>query len=128
MAGGLAVISDGPNVMVDALARYMNRDGVVIPEDTITKAPSAELRENQTDQDSLPPYEILDGILECYIEKKMSRKDIIGKGYEPSVVEFVLRTVDRNEYKRRQAAPGLKVTTRAFGLGRRIPMAMKLTH
>ena len=128
MSGGLAVISDLPKVMVYALARHMNRDGVVIPEDTITKAPSAELRENQTDQDTLPPYEILDGILECYIEGKMPRAGIIAKGYDPSIVDFVLRTVDRNEYKRRQAAPGLKVTTKAFGIGRRIPMAMKLTH
>lgn len=128
MSGGLAVISDLPKVMVYALARHMNRNGVVIPEDTITKAPSAELRENQTDQDTLPPYEVLDGILECYIEGKMARADIIDRGYDPSIVDFVLRIVDRNEYKRRQAAPGLKVTTKAFGLGRRIPMAMKLTH
>jgi NAD+ synthetase len=128
MSGGLAVISDLPKIMVYALARHLNRDSIIIPEDTITKPPSAELRENQKDQDSLPPYDILDGILESYIEKKMSRNEIIAEGYEPPVVDFVLKNVDRNEYKRRQAAPGLKVTTKAFGLGRRIPMAMKLTH
>lgn len=128
MSGGLAVISDLPKIMVYALARHINRDSEIIPSDTITKPPSAELRENQKDQDSLPPYEILDGILECYIEKKMSRAAIIAEGYEAATVDFVLKIVDRNEYKRRQAAPGLKVTTKAFGLGRRIPMAMKLVH
>ena len=128
MSGGLAVISDLPKIMVYALAEHLNRDGELIPGDIITKAPSAELRENQKDQDSLPPYDILDAILELYIEKKMARADIIAQGYDAATVDFILRTVDRNEFKRRQAAPGLKITTKAFGSGRRIPMAMKLSH
>ncbi|MGL4370089.1 MAG: NAD+ synthase, partial [Spirochaetota bacterium] len=128
MSGGLAVISDLPKTMVYALARHINLAGEIIPSATIEKPPSAELRDNQKDQDTLPPYDILDGILECYIEKRMARKDILNLGYPEDTVDFVLRTVDRNEFKRRQAAPGLKVTTKAFGIGRRIPMAMKLSH
>jgi NAD+ synthetase len=128
MSGGLAVISDLPKNLVYSLSEYINRNEEIIPRATIDKAPSAELREDQKDQDTLPPYDILDGILECYIERRMPREMILSKGYDPAVVDFVLRTVDRNEYKRRQAAPGLKVTTKAFGTGRRIPMAMKLSH
>ncbi|HEY1405724.1 MAG TPA: NAD+ synthase, partial [Spirochaetota bacterium] len=115
MNGGLAVISDLPKVLVYALSRHINHEKEIIPQAVIEKAPSAELRENQKDQDSLPPYDILDGILELYIEKRFAKEEIIRAGYDAATVEFVLRTVDRNEYKRRQAAPGLKVTTKAFG-------------
>lgn len=125
MNGGLAVISDLPKTVVYELSRYLNRDGVLIPEDTLTKPPSAELREGQKDEDSLPPYDILDGILAEYIENKKSRKEIVTQGYDSETVDFVVRNVDRNEYKRRQAAPGLKVTSKAFGSGRRIPMAQR---
>lgn len=125
MAGGLAVISDLPKTMVYQLSLHINKDREIIPVESIEKAPSAELRENQKDQDSLPPYEILDEILELYIEKRESAGQIISRGYDGGTVMDVLRTVDRNEYKRRQASPGLKVTSKAFGTGRRIPMAQK---
>ncbi len=125
MAGGLAVISDLPKTLVYELARHINKDREIIPRDTIEKPPSAELRENQKDEDSLPPYEILDSILEMYIEKYMSASEIIDSGYDRETVIDVLGTVDRNEYKRRQAPPGLKVTSKAFGTGRRIPIAQR---
>lgn len=123
MCGGLAVISDVPKTMVYRLARWLNRDRQIIPARTMTKAPSAELRPDQTDQDSLPPYDILDGILKAYIEDAREEKEIVEMGYERQTVERVLRLVDHNEYKRRQAAPGIRVTTKAFGYGRRIPIA-----
>jgi NAD+ synthetase len=123
MCGGLAVISDLPKTLVYRIARHINRDREIIPASTIEKPPSAELRPNQKDEDSLPPYEILDGILELYIEKKMSSDEIIEKGFDPATVHFVLTLVNRNEYKRIQAAPGLKVTSKAFGIGRRVPIA-----
>lgn len=123
MSGGLAVISDLPKTLVYRLAEHLNRNGEIIPSDTITKPPSAELRENQKDEDSLPPYDMLDGILECYIERAMSADEIIRKGFPGDVVRDVLRRVDRNEHKRRQSPPGLKVTSKAFGIGRRIPIA-----
>ncbi|MCP4728300.1 MAG: NAD(+) synthase, partial [bacterium] len=125
MAGGLAVISDLPKILVYELARHINSEEEIIPAATIEKPPSAELREDQKDEDSLPPYEILDSILEMYIEKHMSASEIINAGYDKETVEDVLRTVDRNEYKRRQAPPGLKVTSKAFGTGRRIPIAQR---
>ena len=125
MSGGLAVISDVPKTMVYRLARYMNRDGLVIPEASITKAPSAELRPNQTDQDTLPPYEVLDAILERYIEQGLSVGEIGAMGYDRDTVLWVARAVDRNEFKRKQAAPGLRVTTKAFGIGRRMPIAAR---
>jgi len=125
MAGGLAVISDLPKTMVYELVRYINRDRSVIPETILTKAPSAELRPNQTDQDSLPPYAILDAILKQYIEEERSAEEIIGEGFDPEIVKKVIVTVDRNEYKRKQAAIGLKVTSRAFGSGRRVPIAQR---
>lgn len=125
MAGGLAVISDLPKTLVYELSEHYNSGREVIPRAIIEKAPSAELRENQRDQDSLPPYEILDGILKLYIEKLMSSDEIIDAGYNKETVDFVLRTVDKTEYKRRQAPPGLKVTSKAFGSGRRIPVAQK---
>jgi NAD+ synthetase len=125
MAGGLAVISDVPKTMVYELARWINRERELIPRSTIDKAPSAELKPNQTDQDMLPPYEILDEILRLYIEENLSARDIIAHGFDEKTVRWVQRRVDLNEYKREQAAPGLKVTTRAFGLGRRMPIAQK---
>ncbi|MFW5808450.1 MAG: NAD+ synthase, partial [Spirochaetota bacterium] len=125
MNGGLAVISDLPKTTVYNLARYINRNGEIIPDNTIQKPPSAELREGQTDADSLPPYEVLDAILKEYIENRSNLNEIVAMGFDRGIVEFVLRAVDRNEYKRRQAAPGLKVTSKAFGTGRRIPIAQR---
>jgi NAD+ synthase (glutamine-hydrolysing) len=123
MCGGLSVISDVPKTMVYELARYINRDREIIPEDILTKAPSAELRPGQTDQDSLPPYGILDSILEAYIDRGSSLRDMQAMGFDPDILDWVIRAVDRNEYKRRQAAPGLKVTSKAFGMGRRMAIA-----
>lgn len=123
MAGGLAVISDVPKTMVYELARHINRAGTIIPETVITKAPSAELRPDQRDEDSLGPYEQLDAILQLYVEQEQSVEEIVAAGFEAEVVKRVIRLVDRNEYKRKQAAPGLKVTSRAFGFGRRMPIA-----
>jgi len=125
MAGGLAVISDVPKTMVYELGRWINRDKEIIPRSTIDKPPSAELKPNQKDQDTLPPYEILDEILRLYVEDNLSARDIIGRGLDEKTVRWVQRRVDLNEYKREQAAPGLKVTSRAFGLGRRMPIAQK---
>lgn len=125
MAGGLAVISDVPKTMIYELARWINREKEIIPKSTIEKPPSAELKPNQKDQDTLPPYEILDEILRLYVEENLSARDIIGRGLDEKIVRWVQRRVDLNEYKREQAAPGLKVTSRAFGLGRRMPIAQK---
>jgi NAD+ synthetase len=125
MAGGLSVISDVPKTMVYDLARWINREREIIPRSTIDKPPSAELKPNQKDQDTLPPYEILDKILQLYVEDNLSARDIIGRGFDEKNVRWVQRRVDLNEYKREQAAPGLKVTSRAFGLGRRMPIAQK---
>jgi NAD+ synthase (glutamine-hydrolysing) len=127
MSGGLAVISDVPKMMVYALARRINQRAgrEVIPNATITKPPSAELRENQTDQDSLPPYEVLDAILEAYVEEEASVARIVERGFDRDTVARVARLVDVNEYKRKQAATGLKVTSRAFGSGRRMPIAAR---
>ncbi|MEM7791360.1 MAG: NAD(+) synthase, partial [Verrucomicrobiota bacterium] len=125
MCGGLAVISDLPKMKVYALARYINREAEIIPYNTIEKPPSAELRPDQKDEDSLPPYPVLDGILKLYIEEGLSRSEIVEHGYEPSVVDDIVRKVDLNEYKRKQAAPGLKITPLAFGVGRRIPIVQK---
>jgi NAD+ synthase (glutamine-hydrolysing) len=126
MVGGLAVISDVPKTMIYKLAAHINRQREIIPRNTIQRAPSAELRPNQTDQDTLPEYEILDGILKSRVEEQMGVDEIVAKGYERQTVENVVRMIQVNEYKRRQAAIGLKVTTRAFGTGRRMPIAMKL--
>ncbi len=125
MCGGLAVISDVPKTMVYRLARWINRRGEIIPQASLAKAPSAELRPNQTDQDSLPPYEILDGILEQSVVQGKSPREIVALGFAEADVRRVLRLIEVNEYKRWQAAPGLKVTTKAFGLGRRIPIAQR---
>jgi len=128
MAGGLAVISDVPKTMVYQLARWINsgdKRGETIPASTIEKPPSAELKPGQTDQDSLPPYDVLDEILRLYVEENMGARDIIAHGFEEKTVRWVQRRVDINEYKREQAAPGIKVTSRAFGVGRRMPIAQK---
>jgi NAD+ synthase (glutamine-hydrolysing) len=125
MAGGLAVISDVPKTMIYELARWINRDVEIVPRSTVEKPPSAELKPNQLDQDTLPPYEILDEILRLYVEDNLSARDIISRGLDEKTVRWVQRRVDLNEYKREQAAPGLKVTSRAFGLGRRMPIAQK---
>ena len=125
MCGGLAVISDVPKTKVFELANWINRDEVIIPEATITKPPSAELRPDQKDQDSLPPYEVLDAILERYVVESQSVSEIVTSGFEEATVQRVVRLIDLNEYKRRQAAPGLKVTSKAFGVGRRIPVAQR---
>jgi len=133
MCGGLAVISDVFKTQVYALARWINAHYVtrlglsreVIPASTIEKPPSAELRPNQTDQDSLPPYDVLDAILKGYVEEGLSRRDLVAQGFDEAVVSDVVRKVDLNEYKRKQAAPGLKITPLAFGVGRRIPIVQK---
>lgn len=126
MCGGLAVIADLPKTLVFDLCRYLNKEKEVIPWNTINKPPSAELREGQLDEDSLPPYPQLDHILHLYIEKMQSGDEIIAEtNYDPTVVREIIRKVDLNEYKRKQAAPGLKVTTLAFGVGRRIPIVQR---
>ena len=125
MSGGLSPIADVPKTLVYDLARFINREREIIPEETITKPPSAELKPDQLDQDTLPPYDILDGILNYYVDEGYSAEDIIKKGYDSETVYWVIRNVNRNEYKRKQAAPGLKVTTKAFGIGRRMPIAAK---
>jgi NAD+ synthase (glutamine-hydrolysing) len=125
MAGGLAVIADLPKMMVYELANHINSvsEKEIIPQNTITKAPSAELRPDQKDEDSLPPYPLLDPILQLYIEENLSITEICNRGYDREIVEKIVKMVDRAEFKRRQAAPGLRITTRAFGSGRRMPIA-----
>jgi NAD+ synthase (glutamine-hydrolysing) len=131
MCGGLAVISDVYKTQVYALANWINADArragrtPPIPQSTIDKVPSAELRPGQTDQDTLPPYDVLDAVLQGYIEEGLSRADLVARGFTEAVVNDVVRKVDLNEYKRKQAAPGLKITPLAFGVGRRIPIVQK---
>ena len=131
MAGGLAVISDVPKTMIYELAHFINSEasrageGEIIPASTIEKAPSAELRPNQKDQDTLPPYDVLDAILRLHVEDNLSVAEIVAQGFDEKTVRWVQRRVDLNEYKRAQAAPGLRVTSRAFGLGRRMPIAQR---
>jgi NAD+ synthase (glutamine-hydrolysing) len=131
MCGGLAVISDVFKTQVYALANWINADAKragrtpPIPQSTIDKVPSAELRPNQTDLDSLPPYDVLDAVLKGYVEEGLSRRDLVAQGFAETVVSDVVRKVDLNEYKRKQAAPGLKITPLAFGVGRRIPIVQK---
>ncbi len=131
MCGGLAVISDVPKTLVYRLARWINSDAqqrrgqVLIPEPSLSKPPSAELRPDQTDQDSLPPYELLDAILDGYVVQGRPVEQLITDGFDPATVRRMVRLIDGAEYKRRQAAPGLKVTTKAFGVGRRVPVAQK---
>ncbi len=122
MVGGYNAIKDVPKVLVYELAKYRNTVSQVIPERVITREPSAELRPNQVDQDSLPPYEILDPILELYVEQDCAPRDIVAQGYDEKHVSQVIRLVDRNEYKRRQAPPGVRITKRAFGRDRRYPI------
>ena len=123
MAGGFAVIKDVPKLLVFALARWRNEHGgAVIPPNTIEKPPSAELRPDQVDTDSLPPYDVLDPILKAYVEDDRSAAEIVAEGNDPEVVARIIRLVDLNEYKRRQAAPGIKITNRAFGRDRRLPI------
>src|SRR6185295_7571508 len=107
------------------VSKWINREREIIPADSITKPPSAELRPNQTDQDSLPPYEILDAILEEYVVRGQGPDEIVKLGFDEATVRRIVRLIDFNEYKRRQAAPGLKVTSKAFGVGRRIPIAQR---
>jgi NAD+ synthetase len=141
MCGGLALISDVPKTQVWALSRWINESpesplrrqfgGPVIPENSIDKVPSAELRPDQTDQDSLPPYEVLDAIVDRYVERDQPVEQILaemqvgGKPLDEAVVRRMVRLIDVAEYKRRQSAPGIKVTARAFGLGRRMPIAQR---
>jgi NAD+ synthetase len=125
MCGGLAVIADVPKQMVYRLARWINREREIIPQASLTKPPSAELRPNQKDQDSLPPYEVLDNILERYVVQGQSVAEILAAGFAEADVRRVVRLIDLSEYKRRQAAPGLKVTSKAFGMGRRLPIAQR---
>lgn len=126
MAGGLAVINDVPKTLVYRLSRYVNSRRPVIPQATLDKAPSAELRPDQKDTDSLPPYDVLDAILEDYVEQSHSAEDIAREhGFDLALVKSVIRMVERNEYKRQQAAPGIKISPKAFGYGRRFPIAAK---
>jgi NAD+ synthase/NAD+ synthase (glutamine-hydrolysing) len=126
MVGGLAVISDVPKTMVYSLSRYVNSRQPVIPQSTLEKPPSAELRPGQKDSDTLPPYEILDNILDDYVEDYRTAEQIAAdRGYDVQLVRGVIRMIERSEYKRQQAAPGLKITPKAFGLGRRFPIAQK---
>jgi NAD+ synthase (glutamine-hydrolysing) len=122
MAGGFAPLKDVPKMLVYRLARYRNTPAVVIPERVLTRPPSAELRPDQTDQDSLPPYDVLDVILQRYIEEDQSVESIVALGYPEEIVQRVTRLVDRNEYKRRQSPPGVRISTRAFGRDRRYPI------
>ena len=125
MCGGLAVISDLPKTRVYSLAKWINRKQEIIPESTISKPPSAELRPDQIDQDSLPAYEVLDDILDSYIVNGSDAESIISSGHDSATVQRVIQLINNNEYKRRQAAPGIKVTSKAFGVGRRIPVAKR---
>ena len=129
MNGGLAVISDLPKTRVYLLCQWLNSRSQhpIIPENILTKAPSAELKPGQADQDSLPPYDVLDDILQRLIGEHDSSADIIRVGHKPEVVEKVVKLVTRAEFKRRQAAPGLKISDRAFGSGWRMPIASKRT-
>jgi NAD+ synthetase len=125
MCGALAPLADVFKTDIYKIARWVNRDREIIPAASISKPPSAELRPNQTDQDSLPPYEKLDAILDLYVVQNLSREEIIRRGFDAAMVGDVLNKINFSEYKRRQAAPGLKVSPRAFGIGRRIPVAQK---
>jgi NAD+ synthase (glutamine-hydrolysing) len=125
MNGGLAVIADVPKTRVYSLCRWLNRHGEIIPLNVINKAPSAELKPNQKDQDSLPPYEILDAILALLIDRHQSAEQIIAAGFEPEIVQKVIKLVKNAEFKRKQAPPGLKISDRAFGTGWRMPIASR---
>ena len=128
MAGGLALISDVPKTLVYRVAHAINRHRAIIPVSTITKAPSAELRPDQKDSDSLPPYDILDPIVQAYVEEALGVDAIVARGFDRDTVVDVIRLVDGSEYKRRQAAPGIKISSKAFGVGRRFPIAANYRH
>jgi len=128
MAGGFALLKDVPKTLVYKLCHYRNSLSKAIPQRIITRAPSAELRANQVDQDSLPPYDILDGIIEAYVEDDLGREDIIAQGYSATDVNRVIAMIDRNEYKRRQAPVGVRITHRGFGKDRRYPITAKLSN
>ena len=127
MCGGLAVIADVPKTQVFELARHINGHREIIPQNTIDKPPSAELRPDQKDSDSLPDYDQLDGILHAYVEEGKSIQTIIRMGHQEEIVRKIVRLVDLNEYKRKQSAPALKTTPLAFGVGRRMPIVQKLS-
>jgi len=122
MAGGFAVVKDVPKTLLYELCRWRNKQGEVIPESIIDRPPTAELRPNQKDTDSLPPYEVLDPIIHAYVEEDRSLEEIVGLGFEADLVRRVILMIDRNEYKRRQAPPGVKITPKAFGRDRRLPI------
>ncbi len=128
MSGGLAVLSDVPKTMVYKLADYINERSEIIPQEIIKKPPSAELKPGQLDQDTLPPYDILDKVLFLYLDEGFSDEEIVRQGFDPKLVQWLVETVDKNEYKRRQGAPGLKVTSKAFGMGRRMPIAARFVR
>jgi NAD+ synthetase len=121
----LAVISDLPKTKVFEVARWINRDQERIPWNTIEKPPSAELRPDQKDQDTLPEYDVLDQILELYVEQHLGAEEIVERGFDETMVRWIQRRVDLNEWKRQQAAPGIRVTSKAFGIGRRMPIAQR---
>ena len=125
MCGGLAVISDLPKTKVFEVARWINRDQERIPWNTIEKPPSAELRPDQKDQDTLPEYDVLDQILKLYVEQHLGAEEIVERGFDEIMVRWIQRRVDLNEWKRQQAAPGIRVTSKAFGIGRRMPIAQR---
>ncbi len=125
MCGGLCVLADVPKTMVYQLARYINRKGEIIPHTIVAKPPSAELRPNQTDQDTLPPYDVLDEIIRRYVDEGESPDQIVAAGFEAETVRWVVRAINSSEYKRWQAAPGIRVTRRAFGIGWRMPVAAR---
>ncbi len=125
MNGGLAVISDVPKTLVYDICRHINKDREIIPQRILDKPPSAELKPDQTDQDDLPPYEVIDAILKGYVEEALSPEELVAAGHDLQAVTDIIRRVDQNEYKRFQAAPGLKVTAKAFGEGRRYPLAKR---
>jgi NAD+ synthase (glutamine-hydrolysing) len=125
MSGGLSVLGDVYKTDVYLMAEYLNRKKEVIPSNIITKPPSAELRPDQKDSDSLPPYEVLDQILEAYIERQLPPEKIVSMGYEPGLVSRIIRMVNMNEYKRYQTPPILRISSKAFGVGRRLPLVAK---
>ena len=128
MSGALSVIGDVPKTMVYSLARWINRNKEIIPGAILDKPPSAELKADQTDQDSLPPYDLLDSIIELYVDQALSIEEILRKGYDEKTTRWIIQTITKNEYKRRQAAPALKVTSKAYGTGRRMPIAARYNY
>ena len=128
LAGGLAVLSDVPRTSIYRLAGYLNRDKEIIPAATLEKTSDSERRADQKDHEALPPYDLLDRVLQLYVEDNLGTLEIIGRGFDPTAVRWIQRRVDLNEYKRARAAPGLKVTSRAFGSGRRMPIAQRFVE